>query len=190
MRTKSGKTNELLIFEEMFHQHYSSLVNYACKYVLRKSAAEDILQEVFMSMWINKETIDFETKSIEPYLYRAVRNRCLNYLQSLKDSIPLHGEDIDFLIQKEVFETPDESLSLKDLERELQKCIELLPPQCKKVFVYSRHDQLKNKEIALMLDISEKTVEKHITKALTQIRQHLAELNLLSVLFFLYKGGM
>lgn len=182
--------NELSVFEEMFNEHYSSLINYACKYVLRKSIAEDILQEVFMSMWIKKETIDFETRIIGPYLYKAVRNRCLNYLQSVKDTISLHGEDVDFLIQKEVFETPHELLSLKDLERELQQCIESLPPQCKKVFVYSRHHHLKNKEIALMLNISEKTVEKHITKALIQIRQHLTELNLLSVLFFLYKGGM
>ncbi len=178
-------TAGLPIFEEMFYQHYSSLIDYACKYVIRKSIAEDILQEVFMSMWVNKETIDFETKSIEPYLYRAVRNRCLNYLQSVKDTIPLHGEDVDFLIQHAVFETPHESLSLQDLERELQRCVESLSPQCRKVFEYSRYHNLKNKEIAIVLGISEKAVEKHITKALTQIRLHLIELNLLSLLFFL-----
>lgn len=186
MKPNFGMTDKLLIFEEIFHRHYSSLINYACKYVLRKSVAEDVLQEVFMSMWINKEIIDFETKNIEPYLYKAVRNRCLNYLKFVKTHTPLDEKDIDFLIQREVFVTPDESLSLEDLERELQQCIESLTPQCKKVFIYSRYHNLKNREIAIMLDISEKAVEKHITKALTEIRGDLIKKNLLPLLFLFF----
>lgn len=139
-----------------------------------------------MSMWINKEIIDFETKNIEPYLYKAVRNRCLNYLKFVKTHTPLDEKDIDFLIQREVFVTPDESLSLEDLERELQQCIESLTPQCKKVFIYSRYHNLKNREIAIMLDISEKAVEKHITKALTEIRGDLIKKNLLPLLFLFF----
>lgn len=182
------KFEYLPVFEEMFQIHYPHLINFACKYVLDKSIAEDILQDVFMSMWIRKDSIDFESQEIKPYLYKSVHNRCINYIKSIKESLPLNHCDIDFLIQQEIFEERTfDFLLLKELEKELEYSIKLLPPQCKKVFTYSRKHGLKNKEIAELLNISEKTVEKHITKALHEIRQHLKKMNLISVLFFLFK---
>ena len=170
----------LPVFEELFQIHYPHLINFACKYVLSKPIAEDILQEVFMSMWINKDKIDFEHREIKPYLYKSVYNRCINYIKSLKESLPLDDDDVDVLIQKEIIdEKAFDILLLQDLERELAFSIDQLPPQCKKVFTYSRNYGLKNKEIA--------AVEKHITKALTEIRIHMKKMNLLSVLFFLFK---
>ena len=95
---------------------------------------------------------------------------------------------MDFLIQCEVVsEKPFEMLLLKDLEKELSVSIDALPPQSKKVFIYSRKHGLKNREIAELLNISEKAVEKHMTKALKKIRDHLKELDLLSVLYILFK---
>lgn len=181
------KKNESINFEDLFHTYYLSLINYACKFVLDKSIAEDILQEVFISMWINRENIDFKTRNIEPYLYKAIRNRSINYIQSEKDSVSLNHEDVDSLIRKEMLSyNSHDALSFKDLEQEIQNSVENLPPQCKKVFIYSRYHHLKNKEIALMLGIHEKTVEKHITKALAEIRLHLIEKNLLSLLFLFF----
>lgn len=185
MKNNQKTANELLTFEEIFYEYYHQLVNYAYKYTLKRSVAEDILQDIFMQMWINKENIDFETKSIKPYLYKAVRNRCINHLQSIKEMMPLQTENIDLLIQKEVFEMPDELLSIEDLERELRQSIMSLPPKCRQIFIYSRYHNLKNKEISLMLGITEKAVEKHITKALFLIRKHLIDLNLLSALLLL-----
>jgi len=178
---------DLLLIEELFKSHYKPLINYACKYVFNKSAADDVIQDVFMSVWINRANIDFETGNIKSYLYKAVRSRCLNYIQSVKDSMALNIDDVGFMIQKEIFsDKPSDGLLLDDLEREIERSIESLPPQCKKIFLYSRVNHLKNKEIASMLDISEKAVEKQITKALSEIRKHLAKLNLLSTLFFLF----
>lgn len=178
---------DLLLIEGLFKTHYKPLINYACKYVFNKSVADDVIQDVFMSIWVNKDNIDFETKYIKSYLYKAVRSRCLNYIQSVRDSIPLSSDDVAFLIQKEVFSgRPYDGLMLDDLEREIGNCIESLPPQCKKIFVYSRGQNLRNKEIAAMLNISEKAVEKQITKALSEIRKHLIKVNLLSALFFFF----
>lgn len=178
----------LPVFEELFQMHYPHLINFACKYVLNKTVAEDILQDVFMSMWINKDTIDFEHQEIKPYLYKSVYNRCINYIKNLKETLPINQDDIDFLIQREVIDEKEfDFLLLKDLEKELAHSIDQLPPQCKKVFIFSRKQGLKNKEIAELLNISEKTVEKHITKALSEIRQHLKKMNLISALFFLFK---
>lgn len=181
------KAKELLHIEELFKANYKLLINYACKYVFNKSVADDIIQDVFMSVWVNRANIDFETTNIKSYLYKAVRNRCLNHIQSVKSSIALNIEDVDFLIQKEIFSgNPYDDLLLNDLEHEIWNSVNSLPPQCKKIFIYSRMHHLKNKEIASMLSISEKAVEKQITKALHEIREHLIKVNLLSVLFYLY----
>lgn len=174
--------NRLSYFEQLFRRHYSFLLNYACKFVLHKSVAEDILQEIFMSMWINRETIDFDTRDIRPYLVRAVRNRCLKYIQAANQLVSIDSLNVDFLICKEALEQTDESVSVKDLENEIKKGINSLPPKCKEVFIYSRFHNMKNKEIALMLDISEKTVEKHIGRALVLLRKYLIDGGLLGLL--------
>jgi len=179
--------DELHIFEELFQKHYSSLLQYACKFILNKSIAEDILQEVFISVWINKKNIDFESESIKSYLFTSVRNKSLNYIESIKKALPFDKYDIDYLIQKEIFSyDPDDNLAFEELETEIKKCVDTLSPQCKKIFTYSRYKNLKNKEIAILLGITEKAVERQITKALTEIRKHLIKLNLLSLLFFIY----
>lgn len=179
----------LELFKELFQIHHQHLINFACKYVRNKQVAEDILQDVFMSMWINKDNIDFEHQQIKPYLYKSVYNRCINYIKSLKESLPINPDDIDYLIQREIVEEKEfDFLFLQDLEKEINYSISLLPPQCKKVFTYSRKNLLKNKEIAELLGISEKAVEKHITRALLEIRKHLIKMNLLSALFFIFKA--
>lgn len=185
--TKEQTNKDLSEVEILFREHYPSLVNYVCTYVYNKSVADDIIQDVFLSIWINRDKIDTQSKYIKSYLYKAVRNRSLNYIQSVKDSLPFRIDDIDFLIQKQIFaDKPYDNLLVDDLQQEIKKCINNLPPQCKKVFLYSRVNNIKNKEIATQLNISEKTVEKHITKALSEIRLHLSKANLLSTLVFLF----
>lgn len=170
------KTKYHLVFEKLFQAYYSNLIGYACKYTYSRSAAEDILQDVFMSMWVNKGNIDFSRGDIKSYLYRAVHNRCINYVKSIKITLPLGNGNIDFLIQREVAgEVSFNHLSLQDMECQIRSCVEELPPQCKEVFTCSRTLGLKNKEIAELLHISEKAVEKQITKALKKIRQSLQE---------------
>lgn len=149
MKSSQKSRLEFYTFEKIFYEYYCPLVSYACKYVFRKSIAEDILQDIFIQIWLNRGKIDFETRSISPYLYRAVHNRCINYLQSIKEEP--QAEDIDVLIQKEVFEMPDNSLSVKDLERELQQSIMSLPPQCKKYLSIADIITLRIKTLHLCL---------------------------------------
>lgn len=163
------------------------MVGYACTYVYNKAVADDIIQDIFLSVWINRDKIDLQSKHIKSYLYKAVHNRCLNYIQSIKESLALRLDDVNFLIQKEIFsDKPYEKLFLDDLQHEIEKCVANLPPQCKKVFIYSRVKNLKNKEIAELLNISEKAVEKQTTKALSEIRLHLTNAKLLSALLVLF----
>lgn len=183
------ENNDLSNIEKLFKEHYSALINYACTYVYNKVIADDIIQDVFLQMWINRDRIDFETDYISSYLYKSVRNTSLNYIQKLKKNAFLGLDEVDSMIQKAVVSeigSPYEDLQAQELSNHIKICVDALPPQCKTVFKYKRVQQLKNKEIAELLNISEKAVEKHVTKALSCIRQYLQQEKLLIfiILFF------
>ena len=172
-------------FEGLFQTYYRELMAYAYKFVNDKAAAEDIVQDVFSILWEKRATLNFED-SIRPYLYRLTHNKAVNYLNSFAVQRRIDNpEDLDFLINMEISDcNPYETLLLKDIKSTIHTCIEKFPPQRKKVFLLSRQHYLKHKEIATLLDISEKAVEKHISKALTDIRQYLIETGLISILLY------
>jgi RNA polymerase sigma-70 factor (family 1) len=160
-------------FEILFRINYPRLKSYARKFV-DESTAEDLLQDVFLNFWNNKRNCGISNP--ESYLFISLRNACYNYL---KKSV----------LQNKIFtvsaESQDESLyhldyhheadlkSIKEqLEEELKEKLELLPPKCKEVFLLSRFKGLKNREVALNLGISEKVVEKHISRAFRILRKH------------------
>ncbi len=169
------------LFEELFQQFFEPLVSYAYHYVNDWQVAEDIVQDSFLSLWINKEMVNINDP-LKPYLYRSVYNKSINYLQKASVQRQVDPEDTDALINQIILDFNQyDTLLAKDIAHEIDAYIETLPPQCKNVFRLSRKDQLRNKEIATQLNISEKAVEKHISRALTGIRQHLIKLDLLPV---------
>jgi RNA polymerase sigma-70 factor (ECF subfamily) len=181
MKLSSDRNLEhrLNVFRYLFNTYYQSLAAYAYKIVDDIQDAEDIVQDVFMTFWINKDTFDF-SKPVKPYLFKAVYNRSINFLKSKKTNIELTENNIDQLLHEEIaLSYPDNPLLLKELSDEINHFIDALPPQCKKVFTLSRISELKNREIAETLHISEKTVESHISKALKELRIHLKKLGLM-----------
>lgn len=181
-----SRASDISLFQQLFDSYFQSLVTYAFRFVNDWQAAEDIAQDVFMALWMKKEDIDFD-QPVKPYLYRAVYNRSINYLNSALMQKRIEGVDtIDELISQEILSyNQHDALLLKEITAEINNFVETLPPQCRNVYKLSREENLKNKEIAARLDISEKAVEKHITKALTEIRNHLVHLDILSMLICL-----
>lgn len=168
------------LFEDLFYSYYSSLLVYVRKFVSEKTIAEDILQEVFLSVWKNRNKIDFETQPIKPYLYKIAHNKALNYLRSEK-SRKSTTQELDLTINKEMADyNQHNTLLLKEADREIKLCMEKLPPRCREVFISSRIEMMKNKEIASVLNISEKAVEKHITLALLKIKECLLRIGFLN----------
>ena len=152
-------------FENLFNRLYPELCRYAYQIVNDSVVAEDIVQEQFIYLWENRSKNVIN--SYEAYLYRAVKNKAINYLKSYSkiksielDTFREHSETVD--------QTYDE-LYNTELQSLIQNAIELLPDKCHTIFHLRRIEELSNKEIAAKLAISEKTVENQMTIALRKI---------------------
>lgn len=158
------------ILEAIFKTHYSSLCKTAYRILRDKDIAEDIVQDVFCQFWQKNQTIALQD-SILAYLHKSVINQSLNSLRSQKNR---NNRETSFgnAVYEEKNYT-EEILLLKDLKIKVDRVIDLLPPACRMVFVLNRYENLKYKEIASQLNISVKTVENQMIKALKHIRQHL-----------------
>lgn len=165
------------IFERYYKEHFKSFFIMAYKYVKDQSQAEEIVNDVFLKLWEDGNSINIES-SLKSYIYRAIINRSINALQKNKREMS-HQADIS------VF--PDEGYELRlieenELKIRLYAAIDQLPEQCRKVFEMSRFDELKQQEIADKLGISIKTVKNHITIALKQLSKSLENYWILLVL--------
>jgi len=176
-------------FETLFKSHYANLCGYAVKYVWELEQAEEIVQDLFFNLW-NKRSDLYISSSLESYLFRAVRNACLNYIKykKIRDNYASLVQDTHNPAQG-LNENPVETL---ELQKKIDEAIESMPPERKKVFLLSRYEGLKYKEIAEKLGISIKTVEAQMGKALKFLREELKEfmviliLILIEILLFFY----
>lgn len=159
-------------FESLFRSSYISLVRYAKSFVSDHDTAEEIVQDLFFSLWKDKDKIRIET-SLNGYLFRAVHNRCLHLLEHNK-VINRHEREI-IHGQKGNLENTAELVQYNDLLNAVAKVLEQLPERCGKIFCMNRFEGLKYNEIADKLSISVKTVEADMGKALKEFRKALKE---------------
>lgn len=159
------------LFEQLFREHFAPLCHFAAQFVQDTDSARDITQKVFIKLWENREHIDPQ-KSIRSYLYTSVRNRCLNYL---RDQKKFRSQILDVEAMEGVLFFEEDNPGLSDLEDQIARALESLPDKCRQVFELSRFQDKKYKEIAEELNISEKTVEAHMSKALKILKEQLKE---------------
>lgn len=153
-------------FKILFNTYYVSLCEYAVSMVRHTQVAEDLVQEVFANIW-NMRGNWVPNHTVKSYLFRAVRNQALNYLKH--DKLEKNwAEQVRHNGQKDYVFDP-ESQEDSDLEKAIYRAIDNLPPKRRIVFVLSRFYELTYLEIADTLDISVKTVEKHIRITLRQL---------------------
>ena len=168
------------VFDVIFKYYYSSLCAYALNYVKDDSVAEDIVQGLFVKLWMN--TSLKINSSLKSYLFTTVKNVCLDYLKHEKVKqrhVELTGAN------EGVVDSPPMYVE-QELEHILAEAIEKLPSKCQEVFKMSRYQGYSNQEIADHLGISKRTVDKHITNALSQLREELKDyLPLLLISLFL-----
>jgi RNA polymerase sigma-70 factor (ECF subfamily) len=175
---RSGDVNA---FETMFRTYYQPLCRYAYSFVHETEEAEEIVQSSFISFWEKKESIEITT-SVKAYLYRAIRNACLNNLKHEKVKLAFAQHQAYSGSKQD--ESSEQTLLHDELEQKIMAAMQKLPEQCRIIFKLSRFEELKYQEIADQLNISIKTVENQMGKALKIMREQLREyLPLIAVLF-------
>ena len=174
-------------FEMLFKSHFAGLCYFAQKYVKDFEAAKEIVQDAFLNLWEKRDSIDME-RPVKSYLTMIIHNKCTNHLRDNRKFDPyiLHVEN---LLDIPEYEDADTFVE-KELEEKIEIALSELPEKCREIFVMNRYENLKYHEIADKLQISVKTVESQMSKALQHMRIRLAEyvsVFLLSVLTFLGK---
>lgn len=160
-------------FEEVYNRYWAKLFGHAFKRIKDTEAAREIVQDVFTELWVHRHVRRVETSPVA-YLHTAIRYRTLNQLE--KEMVRVRHQ---VHIQRDAgyaHNTTEELIFLRELSGRLEKLVSGLPPQCRRVFELSRYEYRNNREIATELNISEKTVENHLTKALRFLRGHLSDL--------------
>lgn len=156
---------QVAAFTDFYTRFFKKLLIESDKYVKDIYVAEEIVQDVFVKIWERSEDLS-QIKSIKSYLYRSVINLSINYINRQKNLEQHH--------QKMLSEFTEEQAEVIDEENELIVMlfdeIEKLPLKCREIFKMNRFEKLKYREIALKLDLSERTVENHIANALKMLR--------------------
>lgn len=159
-------------FEEAFRLHYESLVAYAVGFLKEQEASEEVVQELFFNLWKKRDSLELTT-SLKAYLYRATRNSCLNVLKhiTIREDYKVHNEQQ----RNELEQEAGESVETKELQAKILEAVAQLPKERQKIFRMSRFEGLKYREIAEELNISVKTVENQMGKALRFLRLQLVD---------------
>ncbi|MGV8139654.1 MAG: RNA polymerase sigma-70 factor [Mangrovibacterium sp.] len=165
------------MFEFIFKAYFLRLMAFAGKFIANRSDAEDIIQEIFLKVWTRRKEIEEDT--FQSYLFTLVRNACLNHIkhQHIVDNHRVESEDSakeEVLYYVDFFSDPYHQTVFNEMQNEIETVIQHLPEQTRKIFQLSRIEGMKNTEIAKMLDISIRTVEKHNTRALQKLKTHLS----------------
>ena len=167
-------------FDELFREYYRKLVYFSMNIVKNKDSAEEVVQDLFVAFWEKRKKLQLKV-SLKAYLYRAVYNNSVQFYK--KQQRFVHN---DTELAKELPDHYIDLLEQAELEERIYKTIEQLPEKCKEIFKLKRFEELKNREIAEQLQISIKTVETQMTRALKFLTKNLDDLINISVIFTMF----
>jgi RNA polymerase sigma-70 factor (ECF subfamily) len=166
------QTGDAEAFETLFVKYYQALWRFARRYVDSEAIGEDLVQEVYATIWEKRDQLA-AVGNIRPYLYRAVKNKALDYRKHEEVR-----EKYERQVELQLYDTPYETAAAprtnKGFTEAAQNAIEDLPDHTRHIYTMSRSEGLTYPEIAHILDISVKTVEAHISRALRMLRKRLA----------------
>jgi RNA polymerase sigma-70 factor (family 1) len=161
------RQDKLNAFEEIYKRYWKRLYGAAYKRLRSKELCEEIVQELFTNLWIKRQTLNIKT-GLAAYLFASVSHYIIDYYR--KEMIREKYREAFKVIHNNTDNSTEEAILLKDLSDTLETEISHLPDKCRSVYELSRKEHKSNKEIALYLGISEKTVENHLTRALKKLQ--------------------
>ena len=173
-------------FDILFRRYYARLYAFAEKFIQDEHISKDIVQEVFITFWEKRSTV--KNIAIEAFLYKMVRNHCLNYIRNLKvfenKTVKLENATrLEELYRIAIVKDEPYYLIEEELSHEIENVLKKLPETCRKVFELSRTEGLANKEIAERMNFSVKNVEKYISQALKAFNGYFEKKNIRVFLF-------
>jgi RNA polymerase sigma-70 factor, ECF subfamily len=172
-------SRNLHAFEQLFKSLFKPLCAFATKYVGDTDEAKNIVHEIFVALWEKYETLPADT-NYKSYLYTSARNRCLNYIRDKKKHLMLEQLTDHPATELET------ALEATELENKIDHVVQSLPEKCRMVFEMNRIEGLKYAQIAEKMQISIKTVEAQMSKALSILREQLKEF--ITIILFLLMG--
>ncbi len=159
------------IFEEIFNEYYIPLLHQVQRFTGDSQVAEEIVQDMFCKIWVKHNELII-TKSLKSYMYRAVKNHCLNYIKHEKIRLQYH-QYIGFSVRGE--QPFIDGIENKEIKLKIGEALLKLPNRRREIFELSRYEGMKYADIAKKLNISVKTVEAQMSKALYELRKSLKD---------------
>lgn len=177
--------DDQVAFRTLFDRYYTLLTNIANRYVNDAHIAEDIAQDVFIKLWNNRKNLAIHY-SVKQYFAKAAVNTAINHLRQQKKLAVILSDDTDEDFSTRQAPPDDEQREEQEsMENRLLDALQRLPDRCRLVFTMHRIDGLSHKEIAAELDISTKTIENQITKAMKILREVFTTKSIL-IIFFIF----
>jgi len=158
------KNGDVKAFRALFDQMHPMLVRHLLKLTQQAELSEELANDIFISFWKNRQKVEINT-SLKAYLYRAATNKAYDFYRK-KERQPLVISMENQLNESNAINSVEEKLNYTETERRILNCVSKLPERCRLVFSLSRFSQYPRKQIAAELDISIKTIENQITKAM------------------------
>lgn len=171
VRLERIRAGDIAEFEGVFREMAPSLRVYIARYVGAREIAEDLVQDLFLTLWRNREALDIHAP-IAHYLFTAARNRALNHLKHERVVTRFQRAP---MLAAEYAPVADEALLEAELARRIQEAIERLPKRARLIFTMSRQRKMTYQQIAQELDLSVKTIETQMGRALRSIRLYLRD---------------
>lgn len=158
-------------FCELVNFFSHDLLVFAMGFTKKKEIAEEIVSDVFIKIWENQKTLN-KIHNLKSFLYTCVKNSCISYIRKFnKEKFVTIDELEDYLIPE--IQCIEDDIINSEKIKSIYNAIEQLPPKCKMVFSLAKFNGLKHREIAEVLEISEKTVNNHLVNALKKIRENI-----------------
>ncbi|MDR1120796.1 MAG: RNA polymerase sigma-70 factor [Dysgonamonadaceae bacterium] len=167
-------------FSRIYVLYFPKMVRFAREYVISEEEAKNIVQDLFLYLWEQRETLN-AISNLNAFLFTLIKNRCIDYyrrynrFESKKESLDNIRERELHLRMEALRQFDVNMFSTHEIEEILDKAIQNLPEKCRQVFVLSRMEGLKHEEIACRLDISVNTVQNHISTALRKLKVELKD---------------
>lgn len=161
------KQGDKKCFDEIFEMYYDRSFAYAMSLLKNGAATEDVIQNVFLKIWLGRKTIDL-SKDFDNYVLTAVRNEAISYLRLKYNNSKVNGEIPDV---EDIHADIMANVIYSETNSRIRELIEKMPPQRRRVFEMNRYENKSAKEIAKEMNLSPRTVERHIALAMLDLRK-------------------